>query len=69
MKRVTVTGLLDEEDLAKALRVSRRVVGDMRRAKKIPAVKLGHRTIRFNWEEVVAALKARSDALDAGEID
>jgi hypothetical protein len=56
-----VTGLLDDQELADALRVTKRVVGNMRRAKRIPCVKLSNHTIRFDLEEVIAALKANSE--------
>ena len=55
------TGLLDAEGLAGELRVSKRVIGNMRRAKIIPCIKLNPHTIRYDLEAVVAALKARSE--------
>jgi hypothetical protein len=56
-----VNGLLNERELADRLRVSQRVVGNMRRAKKIPAVTLSRHTIRFCWEDVLAKLKENSE--------
>ena len=57
-----VTGLLTDEELAAALKVSKRKVGNMRRAGLIPAVVLTRHSIRFDLEDVIEALKARSEA-------
>jgi hypothetical protein len=56
-----VDNLLNDQELAEKLRVSQQVVGNMRRAKKIPCVTLSRSTIRFCWEDVLAALKANSE--------
>jgi hypothetical protein len=56
-----VIGLLDDQGLAEALKITKRVVGNMRRAKKIPCVKLSDHTIRFDLEDVLEALKANSE--------
>ena len=50
--------LLTKEELRQRLNVPHvRIVENMTRAKKIPVVKLGHRTLRYNWTKVQAALE------------
>ena len=50
--------LLDKEALRKKLSlVSTRGVDELARKRKIPVVRLGHRTVRFSWPKVQAALE------------
>ena len=42
--------------LAERLGVTRRVVEEMMRRRKIPFIALGHRTVRFFWPAVEKAL-------------
>jgi hypothetical protein len=49
---------LTKEELKDRLNLpSTRMVDEMMKKRKIPFQKLGHRTIRFNWEKVKAALE------------
>ena len=48
---------LDKEGLRLRLNLeSTRAVDELVRRRKIPVVRLGHRTVRFSWPEVRAAL-------------
>lgn len=48
--------LLTKEELADRLgAASTRTVDELMRRRKIPYLKLGHRTIRFDWDKVCAA--------------
>jgi hypothetical protein len=50
--------LLDKEQLRQKLNlISIRGVDELVRRRKIPCVRLGHRTVRFSWPAVEAALK------------
>ena len=49
---------LTKEELKGRLNLpSTRMVDEMMKRRMIPFQKLGHRTIRFNWEKVKAALE------------
>lgn len=49
---------LTKEELKDRLNLpSTRMVDEMMKKRMIPFQKLGHRTIRFNWEKVKAALE------------
>jgi excisionase family DNA binding protein len=50
--------LLTKEELRQRLNVPHvRIIEEMARKRKIPVVKLGYRTLRFNWAKVQAALE------------
>jgi hypothetical protein len=49
--------LVDDEVVAKALQIPVVQVGNLRRARKIPFVRLGHRTIRFDLAQVMKAVQ------------
>lgn len=50
--------LLTKEQLRSALQLdSARMVDELMRRRKIPFLKLGHRTVRFDLERVLAALE------------
>ena len=49
--------LLTKQELMERLNVPKaRIIENMVRARKIPVVKLGYRTLRFDWPKVRAAL-------------
>ena len=51
--------LIDKEELRRRLNLpSVRMVEELMRKRKIPYIRLGHRTVRFSWVKVLAALKA-----------
>ena len=48
---------LTKESLRARLNLpSKRIVEELMRKRKIPYVKLGHKTVRFHWPKVEAAL-------------
>lgn len=50
--------LLTKEELRQRLNLpSTRGVDELTRRRKIPVIRLGHRTVRFSWPAVEAALK------------
>jgi hypothetical protein len=50
--------LLSKEEIRQKLNlISIRGVDELVRRRKIPVVRLGHRTVRFSWPAVEAALK------------
>ena len=50
--------LLDKEGLRQRLNLeSTRGVDELVKRRKIPSIRLGHRTLRFCWPDVEAALK------------
>jgi hypothetical protein len=50
--------LLSKEEIRHKLNlISIRGVDELVRRRKIPVVRLGHRTVRFSWPAVEAALK------------
>jgi hypothetical protein len=59
---------LDKEQLRKRLSLpSKRGVDELMRTKRIPFLRLGHRTVRFDWPKVEKAL-ARFEVKEAGRI-
>ena len=54
--------LIDREDLARELKVTSRTIGTWQRAGRIPHIKIGRRTVRFDLQDVVAFLKKRGGA-------
>ncbi len=51
--------LIDKEELRRRLNLpSVRMVEELMRKRKIPFMRLGHRTVRFSWVKVLAALKS-----------
>ena len=59
------TDLLTKEELRQRLNLpSTRMVDELVLRRKIPVIKLGHRTIRFDYERVRAAL----DKLEIKEV-
>lgn len=49
--------LIDKEELRRRLSLpSVRMVDELMRRRKIPYVRLGHRTVRFSWPKVLAAI-------------
>jgi hypothetical protein len=60
---------LDKEQLRKMLSLpSTRGVDELMRTKRIPFLRLGHRTVRFDWPKVEKAL-ARFEVKEAGRIE
>jgi hypothetical protein len=60
------TRFLDKEQLRQLLNLpSTRAVDELVRNKRIPVLRLGHRTVRFDWPKVEAAL-TRLEAKEAG---
>ena len=54
----TVTHLLDKEELREKLNLpSIRGVDELVRRRKIPVIRLGHRTVRFDWRHVQSAIE------------
>jgi hypothetical protein len=51
-----ITELLDKKELSARLHTGVRGVEELIKRKKIPVLRLGHRTVRFDWPKVVAAL-------------
>lgn len=47
---------LNKSEVAEALGLTKRGVEEMMRRRKIPFLKLGHRTVRFDWEAVEKAV-------------
>lgn len=58
MGRMENQSLLTKQEIAERLGVGVRAVDGMVRAKRIPFIRLGHRTLRFNWSEVEKAVAA-----------
>ena len=53
-----ISRLLDKKELRQALNLpSTRMVDELVRRRKIPCIRLGHRTLRFKLEAVEAALE------------
>jgi hypothetical protein len=60
---------LDKEQLRKRLSLpSTRGVDELMRTKRIPFLRLGHRTVRFDWPKVEKAL-ARFEVKEAGRME
>lgn len=55
---MTSERLLTKEELRQRLNVPHlRIIDEMTRKRKIPVVRLGYRTLRFDWPKVQAALE------------
>ena len=54
--------LIDREDLARELKVTSRTITTWQREGRIPHIKIGRRTVRFDLADVVAFLKKRGGA-------
>jgi hypothetical protein len=60
---------LDKEQLRKKLSLpSTRGVDELMRTKRIPFLRLGHRTVRFDWPKVEKAL-GRLEVKEAGRVE
>jgi hypothetical protein len=58
IKPIDYEPLLDKEELRQKLGLeSIRGVDELIRKKKIPVIRIGHRTVRFSWPKVEAALE------------
>jgi excisionase family DNA binding protein len=58
MKSVSSSDWLTKEELRLKLNLpSTRMIDELMRKHKIPFIKLGHRTVRFDYEKVKAALE------------
>mgnify|MGYP001208076502 CR=1 FL=1 len=55
------TMFLTLEEIAAVLRISTESVRRLYRNKRIPVIRLGHRTIRFNPDEVIYALSNQDE--------
>ena len=53
--------LLTLDELAQRLKLHPVTVRGMKRRGVIPSLRLGHRTLRFSWPDVLAALEAAGD--------
>ena len=51
--------LIDKDEVRRRLDLpSIRMVEELMRKRKIPFIRLGHRTVRFSWAKVLAAVNA-----------
>ncbi len=67
MKTAPAPGdLLTLDELAKRLQIHPVTARGLYRRKKIPGLKIGHRTLRFEYAAVLAALQAAGDPAAAG---
>jgi excisionase family DNA binding protein len=57
-----MNALIDREDLARELKVTSRTIGTWQREGRIPHIKIGRRTVRFDLADVVSFLKKRGGA-------
>jgi excisionase family DNA binding protein len=57
-----MNALIDRQDLARELKVTTRTIGTWQRQGRIPHIKIGRRTVRFDLADVVAFLKKRGGA-------
>jgi hypothetical protein len=68
-RAITDERFLDKEGLRKKLNLrSTRNVDELMLAKRIPFLRLGHRTVRFDWPKVERAL-ARLEVKEVGRIE
>lgn len=51
------TELLNKEELAARLKVSKRTIQKLIATNRIPVIRIGYRTVVFDYEKVVEALK------------
>jgi hypothetical protein len=63
-KQQAVRPLMKAQQVADALLVSRRLVEDMRRQAIIPSITISGNRIRYEWESVLNALRARNEVQD-----
>jgi hypothetical protein len=49
--------VMNKEQLRERLKLGPRSVDELIRTKKIPVIKIGHRTVRFCWPDVAEALE------------
>lgn len=54
--RMNAIHYLNKLELAERLGTTKRGVEEMMRRRKIPFLKLGHRTVRFDWQSVEKAV-------------
>ena len=54
-------GLLTLDELSTRLRLHPTTTRGLWRRRVIPAIVIGHRTLRFSWPNVLAALQAAND--------
>lgn len=57
----TPSELLTLAELAQRLRLHPDTARGLYRRKVIPGIKLGHRTLRFDYDQVIQALRAAND--------
>ena len=62
-ERPNASRLFTADEIAPFLRVSSDTVRVWARAGKIPVIRLGHRTHRFDLDEVLAAIRKASSGL------
>ncbi len=55
-------GLLNKKQLAALLQITKRGVECLVARRKIPVIRLGHRSVRFAWPKVQAALSKLTTA-------
>ncbi len=51
-------GLLTKFDISSRLRISTRSVDEWMRKGRIPYIKIGEKTVRFRWEDVLEKLNS-----------
>ena len=51
-------GLLTKFDISSRLRISTRSVDEWMRRERIPYIKIGGKTVRFRWDDVLEKLRA-----------
>ena len=67
-KAATGDGLLTLDELAHKLRLHPVTVRGLKRRGVIPAIVIGHRTLRFSWPDVLDTLRRKGDpAADQAE--
>jgi hypothetical protein len=60
MKDSTIE-FVDDQAVADVLLVSKRVIGNLTRAKKIPCIRVSRKKIRYVLDDVLNALKANAE--------
>jgi hypothetical protein len=55
---MSASNLLTRDEIADRLSITPRAVDELRKARRIPAVKLSRKLIRYNWSHVEAAYSA-----------
>jgi len=61
MATATAGALITLKELAQRLQMHPDTVRGLWRRRQLPGLVIGHRTLRFNWDEVLTAIK-RGDA-------